>query len=88
MNERTLLEHLEHTAMKLGVTVRYENLTLHVGRSQGGYCKLEGNPLIIVDKRESHRKKISVIAKALGHLDTDHMFIPPAIRRIIDSHKS
>jgi len=88
MNERTLLEHLEYTATKLGVKIRYENLTLQVGRSSGGYCTLEGKPLIIVDKRESQRKKVSIIARALGHMDTDHIFIAPAVRRIIDRHRS
>jgi len=84
MSARNLLELLESTASRLGVEIRYENLSLPCGRSQGGYCKFEGKALIIVDRKTSQRRKISIIAKGLSHIDVGSVFVPPAVRRIID----
>lgn len=84
MSGKNLLELLETTASRLGVEIRYENLSLPFGRSQGGYCKFEGKPLIIIDKKTSQRIKISIIAKGLKHIDLGNVFIPPAVRSIIE----
>ncbi len=91
VGEKNLLQLLETTASRLGVEIRYENLSLPWGRSQGGYCKFEGKPIIIVDRNASQRAKINIIAKGLRRMDVGNVFVPPAVRRILDSsnaHKS
>jgi hypothetical protein len=88
MTEKNLLQLLETTAARLGVEIRYENLTLPCGRTQGGYCKFEGKPLIIIDKKLSQRRKIAIIAKGLRRIDVGSVFVPPAVRRVLDVGQS
>lgn len=85
MNEIMILEHLEEIATKLGVQLRYEDLGQSAVRSHGGYCKLGGRPMIIMNKKDTRRKKISILAKSLNKLNLEGIFVPPALRRLIES---
>jgi hypothetical protein len=84
MTETNLLEHLEDIASRLGVQLRYENLGQSGVRSEGGFCKLCGKPMILINRRDSHSKKIRILAGSLRRLDLEGIFIPPAVRRIIE----
>lgn len=88
MTEMILLEHLEEIALRLGIALRYENLGQTGVRSDGGYCKLAGKPMIIINRRDSQRRKISILAKSLNKLNLDGIFIPPAIRKLIESQEN
>ena len=85
MNEHVLLEHLEDIAHRLGVELRYENLAQSGFRSSGGYCKLSGKSMILLNRRDSRRRKIRVLAQALQRLDLEGIFIPPAVRRLLET---
>jgi len=86
MNEATLLQHLEEIAQRLGVELRYENLGQAGMRSEGGFCKLAGKPMILINRKDTRGRKIQVLARSLRKLNLEGMFIPPAVRRIIDKH--
>ncbi|MFH1112686.1 MAG: hypothetical protein V1792_02080 [Pseudomonadota bacterium] len=86
MNELSLLEHLEQIASRLGVELRYENLGQSGIRSDGGYCKVAGKPLILLNRKDSRQRKIRVLCKSLNRLDLQGIFIPPAVRRAIEIH--
>jgi len=88
MNEIALLEHLEELLTRLGVELRYDTLGQLGIRTEGGYCKVAGKPLILVNRRESRRRKIQILAKALNRLDLEGIFIPPGVRRAIESHNN
>jgi hypothetical protein len=85
VNETSLLEHLEEIAFRLGVDLRYENLGLGGLRCDGGYCRLSGKPMILVNRRDSRRRKILILARSLARLDLDGIFIPPAVRKVIET---
>ena len=85
MNESVLLEHLEEIAYRLGVELRYENLGQSGFRSVGGYCKLSGKSMILINRQDSRRRKIRVLAQALRKLDLEGIFIPPAVRRLLET---
>jgi hypothetical protein len=85
MTENAILEHLEHIAEKLGIELRYENLNAAGLHTPGGFCKLMGKPMILVNRNDSRRRKILVLAKSLNRLNLEGMFIPPAIRRLIEN---
>jgi hypothetical protein len=88
MNETAFLEHLEDIATRLGVELRYENLG-HPGiKTSGGYCKVAGKPMILINRRDSRRRKINTLARALSKLNIDAIFIPPAIRKIIETQSN
>ena len=81
MNEVSLLEHLEDIALRLGVELRYENLCRGVVRSEGGFCKLGGRQLILINRRDSRERKIRTLCKSLGKLDLQGIFIAPRRRQ-------
>ncbi len=88
MNEMLLLEHLEQIAMRLGVELRYENLGIGGVRSDGGYCRVCGKPMILINRKDSRRKKILILAKSLQRLNLEGIFIPPAVRKILDKQNN
>lgn len=88
MNETCLLEHLEDIARRLGVELRYENLCQGLVRSEGGYCRLAGKPMILLNRRDSRDQKIRVLCKSLRKLDLQGIFIPPAVRKVLESRNN
>jgi len=86
MNEATLLQHLEEIAERLGVELRYENLGQSGLRTEGGFCRVSGKSMILVNRKDPRRRKILVLARSLSKLNLEGIFIPPAVRRIIESH--
>jgi hypothetical protein len=85
MTESSMLEHLEEIALRLGVELRYEQLGMGGLRCDGGYCRVAGKPLILVNRKDSRRRKILVLARSLAKLDLEGIFIPPAVRKIIET---
>ncbi len=85
MNETTLLEHLEEITSRLGIDLRYENLVHGRIRTEGGYCKVAGKPMILINRRESRRSKIRILTTSLKKLDLEGIFIPPGVRKLIEN---
>lgn len=88
MNETLLLEHLEQIANRLGVELRYENLGIGGIRTDGGYCRVSGKHMILINRKDSRRNKILVLAKSLRRLNLEGIFIPPAVRKILDTRNN
>jgi hypothetical protein len=84
MTETSLLEHLEEVAHRLGIELRYENLNHGGFRTEGGFCRLEGKSMILLNRKDSCRKKIRVLARSLGKANIEGIFVPPAVRNIIE----
>jgi hypothetical protein len=85
MNEPSLLQHLEEIAHRLGVDLRYENLG-HPGiRSEGGFCRVSGKPMILINRRDPCSRKILILARSLRKLNLEGIFVPPAVRKIIEN---
>lgn len=85
MTEISLLDHLEQIATRLGVELRYENLGVGGFRSEGGYCRVADRPMILINSRDSRRRKILVLARSLNRLNLEGIFIPPAVRKVIET---
>jgi len=85
MNDPALLQHLEDLTHRLGIELRYENLATPAVKCEGGYCTVAGKPIILVNRKDSKRRKILVLAKALKKVNLEGIFIPPGVRRIIEN---
>jgi len=84
MNESTILQHLEEIAEKLHVKVNYENLRkLHIF-SKGGFYRLQEDHIVLIENSLNLSEKIEILADALGHYDLDDLYMPPAVRKILD----
>ncbi len=85
MTDNSLLEHLEELVSRIGVTLREENLSSTGYNSGGGYCKVQGQSIIFINKRDSRQRKIRILARSLKRFNLEGVFVPPAVRRVIES---
>ncbi len=88
MNDTSLLEHLEELASRLGVTLREENLTSNIYSSGGGYCTVQGQQFIFINKKDSRQRKIRILARSLKRFNLEGGFVPPAVRRVIETSEN
>jgi hypothetical protein len=76
--KQTLAE-LEELTEKLGFKVRYEK-----GNFTGGYCILRESKLLVVNSRNEHEKRITIISKSLIEIGINDVYIKPGLREIIE----
>ena len=83
-----LVTALEEVAARLGIEVRHEVMDRNhpLGGAGGGFCRLRGKPMILLDARLTARDRVAVIAKALARFDLDAIFVAPAVRQAIAAH--
>jgi hypothetical protein len=79
MTVEELLVELENLADEIGVTIRFEK-----GDFDGGYCILRAERMIVVNKKLSIQRKVSVISLALNEMGIENVFIKPAVRLFIE----
>ena len=79
MKKELLLEELRDACSHIGLTLRFEK-----GDFRGGWCVLHDKNVLVVNKRFSIERKNSTIARALGELGIDVMYLKPAVRDFIE----
>lgn len=84
MNESTILQNLEAIAERLDIKVHYENLRKRHIYSKGGFCRLKDDKIVIIDNTLNLSERIDVLAGALSQLDLEDVYMPPAVRTILD----
>ncbi|HBB40304.1 MAG: hypothetical protein COW73_03170 [Nitrospirae bacterium CG18_big_fil_WC_8_21_14_2_50_70_55] len=80
MKQTELLEELEQVAERAGVRVRYERADFTAGS-----CTLNGEGLIIVNSKLSVRERVHALAREIGRLDLEALFIRPEVRRYLEA---
>ncbi len=84
--DRDLLFHrLLDVLEKCGIRCELRDLAddeLIIG---SGLCEVESQKVLIVDKRLNLDRRIGVILKTLKSENTDDIFIPPAVRDLVES---
>ena len=76
-----LLQELEALCTKLDISIRYEK-----GDFAGGLCRIKDKRAIIINKNLSIDQKVKIIASELAKLETDDIFILPAIRELFQQN--
>ena len=84
--ERRILD-LKEAAEKLSIRIETANLNDQEFAIQSGFCKLNGENLIILDKNLSDEEHLIVILSALKNFDLDNIFVADWIREKIDRDK-
>ena len=87
MNEEILLNHLEELAEKLGILVRDENINIEESSSTGGFCRVEGKHIIILNSKATVKEKNQVMINALQQFDVSEIYIKPVIRELLEGYK-
>jgi hypothetical protein len=83
MKIKSIYEELHKIVTEAGITVRKDILV----KSRGGYCLLDDNKLIILNKTlpiESHSNILARCINELG-LHNSEIFITPAVREYIEN---
>jgi UDP-N-acetylmuramate dehydrogenase len=84
VDDVALLAELTRVAAKLGVPVRVEPFeTAPAGA--GGLCVVHGRPLVLLDARASLGDRVLALARALGGLPAEDVYMAPGARAAIEA---
>ncbi|HYW34736.1 MAG TPA: hypothetical protein VE868_04950 [Balneolaceae bacterium] len=75
MKADKLIIELEQLIEKAGYTVRKER-----GRFQGNHCVVEGEKLVVLNKKRPVEQQIGLLARVLNKDHLRDMYIKPAVR--------
>ena len=82
MNPQSILQSFENLIQNLSIDLRYEK-----GDFAGGLCRMPGKRVLIINHKLPIENKIKLIASELRLLDLNHIYIRPALRKIIDGEQ-
>lgn len=74
-----LIQELKSVALQLGAEVRFER-----GDFKGGYCILNDNKVIVINKMASLQRKVIILSMALKELGVDEIYLTPRLRDVIE----
>jgi hypothetical protein len=87
MKPEQLYQHLKDLAEKLGISVREQNLR-HPGlRVRSGFCKVRGQPVYIMSKHLTLRRKNEKLAVFLNGFPHEGVYLVPAVREFLQHHR-
>jgi hypothetical protein len=81
-------QDLKEAAKKLSIKIELANLNDQEFAIQSGYCKLNGEDLIILDRNLPDEEHLLVILNTLKKFNLDNIYIADWIREKIDTDKS
>jgi hypothetical protein len=74
-----LIQELKSVALQLGAEVRFER-----GDFKGGYCILNDNKVIVVNKMATLQRKVIILSMALKEIGVDEIYLTPRLRNVIE----
>lgn len=84
MDDHATLSQLEELAQRLGITVRYEALKSDGGLHPGGFCRVHGQDIVIINKKATGLEKIHILTDTLKRYDLSQIYVLPSLREILD----
>ena len=87
-NIESRIQDLKEAAGKLSIKIEVANLNDQEFAIQSGYCKLNGEDLIILDKNLPDEEHVLVILNTLKKFNLDDIYVADWIREKIDTDKS
>ncbi|MEK9628673.1 MAG: hypothetical protein VW455_06590 [Nitrospinota bacterium] len=85
---KSKLDDLKSVAEKLAIKIEIANLNDQEFQIQSGYCKINGEDVIFLDKNISLQEQSEVILHALKNFDLEDIYVAAWIREFIDLDKS
>ncbi|MDE1044421.1 MAG: hypothetical protein ACKVK9_01300 [Nitrospinaceae bacterium] len=87
-NIESRIQDLKEAAGKLSIKIEVANLNDQEFAIQSGYCKLNGEDLIILDKNLPDEEHVLVILNTLKKFNLDDIYVADWIRERIDTDKT
>ena len=79
MKLKLIYNELRELLQKLGY-----KLVLDKGSFNTGYCLLEDEKMIVINKNKPYENRIKILSEILSKIDTDNIYIKPKIRELIN----
>ena len=79
MKPTIIFQEFEKLAEKMDIKIIQDK-----GDFKGGYCLLEKEGIIIVNKLKPLEQRIQALGQAFSSFDTSHLYLKPAIRELIE----
>jgi hypothetical protein len=83
MDTQQLLDELVQAARRLGVEVRSEPFETPAAMG-GGLCLVRGAHLVLIDQRAPLPDRLRALARALGELGSEAVYMAPEARALVD----
>ncbi len=80
MKLTVVFQEFEQIAEELNIRILQEK-----GNFNGGYCLLEEQRIIVINKIKPLEQRIRALAQAFSRFDTSQIYLKPAIREMIES---
>ena len=80
-NLRTTYNELKEVFEKLNYKV-----VLDKGNFNTGYCLLEHEKIIVVNKNKPYENRVKILSSILSKIDTDDIYLKPKIRELMISY--
>ncbi len=74
-----IIEEISEVVPQFGLKVRLEK-----GRFAGGLCTVNGEQLIVLNKRHPPERQFAVLAGALRDMPLDEVYLKPGVRRALE----
>jgi hypothetical protein len=84
MDEGVALETILLALERCGVSTEIRNLADDDIRIESGICEMGGRKILIIDERLNERGRVSAALSALKGQNLDGIFVPPAIRELLN----
>ena len=78
------IEDLKIVTRKLSIKIEITDLNDREFQIQSGYCKMNGEDLILLDKNLSLQEQAEVILKTLKNFDLENIYVAPWIRKHLE----
>ena len=82
-NLRNTYNELKEVFEKLNYKV-----VLDKGNFNSGYCLLEHEKIIVVNKNKPYENRVKILSSILSKIDTDDIYLKPKIRELMISYKN
>jgi hypothetical protein len=75
---------LEEIAEKLGISIRYEDLSSPEFTARSGLCRIKGRYFYIIDTSKGLAQRVEALSECLSQMDLEGIYIVPALRTLLD----
>jgi len=82
--DQLLFTALVDTFERLGMSVRFEDLSIEDIRGKGGRCRVKENEMIILDLSLGLTEKIDLLVRELSRMHSDDIYLSPNVREAIE----
>ncbi len=84
MESERLLEELKTVAERCGISCELRDLSDNELNIKSGLCEVDSRRKLILDSRLTETGKIKIIVETLKSENLDSIFMPPAVREVIE----